>query len=73
MKKDASQPFRVELYVVPGHATVTDRRSASTDAIVNTVLERTYMGPGVKMYNLRDYDKQTRIRGALFLPPGTQS
>ena len=73
MKKDVTQPFRVELYVIPEHITVVDRKSAGKDAVAKQIIERRYMGPGVRMFNLRDYVKGTKLRGSLFIPPGNRN
>ena len=70
MKKDVLTPFRVEMFVLPGHVEVVGREAAERGALVNTVLKRFYMAKDVRRLNVKDINSDMRVRGTLFLPPG---
>ena len=70
MKKNVTTPFIVEISVLPYHVDVSDRPTAQANAILKTVVERFYKAKDVKVVNVKEADRLTRVRGSLFLPPG---
>ena len=70
MKKDVTKPFRVQLSVHPDHVKVDDKdiyMYSSSKILAQTTLKRSYLAHDVQRVPV----KAGRVRGMLFLPPGT--
>lgn len=71
-KKDVTKPYSIQLNCFDGHLSpkdgfVNSLARNSLQPIVSSSLERWYMAEGVKRIPVRE----GRIRGTLFLPPGS--
>ena len=71
-KKDVTRPYSIQLNCFDGHLSPKDGfvnclARNSLQPIVSSALEKWYMAEGVKRIPVRE----GRIRGTLFLPPGS--
>lgn len=71
-KKDVTKPYSIQLNCFDGHLSTKDGfvnclARNSLQPIVSSSLEKWYMAEGVKRIPVRE----GRIRGTLFLPPGS--
>ena len=71
-KKDVTKPYSIQLNCFDGHVSpkdgfVNSLARNSLQLIVSSSLEKWYMAEGVKRIPVRE----GRIRGTLFLPPGS--
>jgi len=64
LKRDVTKPYLVDLEVLDGHVDI--QNIAACNSLCRLTIERYYMAPGVKRFEIRE----GRIRGSLFLPPG---